>query len=315
MFALMLALAAAPPVLELPVACVIGETCLVQKLVDLDPSPARADYRCGLLTTDGHDGVDIRVRTMADLATPTKVIAAAAGIVLRSRDGEPDISVRERGDLGGRDAGNGLVIDHGNGWESQYSHLRNASLRVRPGDRVNAGDALGEIGLSGNSEYPHLHFSLRHNGHAVDPFTGGETPGSCSAQNAGNGLWSHRAAQALRYRPSAIIATGFAPAPPPRAVTARATLPTLSRTLPLILWADVIGAAPGDVESFEIRGPDGAIIVAKQTQLLKGGLSWFAFNGLKPPPAGWAAGRYTGRYTLSRAGAVIETRTTQGDIR
>ena len=314
MFALMLALAAAPPVLELPVACVIGETCLVQKLVDLDPSPARADYRCGLLTTDGHDGVDIRVRTMADMAG-TKVLAAAAGIVRRSRDGEPDISVRERGDLGGRDAGNGLVIDHGNGWESQYSHLRNASLRVRPGDRVEAGDVLGEIGLSGNSEFPHLHFSLRHNGRAIDPFSGGETPGSCSARSVGNGLWSRRAAQALRYTPSAVIATGLAPAPPPRAVTARATLPALSRTLPLILWADVIGAAPGDVESFEIRGPDAAIIVAKQTKLTQGGLSWFAYHGLKPPAAGWAAGRYTGRYTLSRAGKPIETRTTQSDIR
>ena len=46
------------PRLIVPMACDVGKTCLIQKLVDHDSGPGRRDHRCGTLTTDGHDGID-----------------------------------------------------------------------------------------------------------------------------------------------------------------------------------------------------------------------------------------------------------------
>jgi murein DD-endopeptidase MepM/ murein hydrolase activator NlpD len=56
--------------------------------------------------------------------------------------------------------GEGVVIDHGNGEYSSYSHLRPGSVTVKPGQAVKAGEAIGRLGSSGNSTEPHLHFQV-----------------------------------------------------------------------------------------------------------------------------------------------------------
>lgn len=65
-----------------------------------------------------------------------------------------------------------VVIDHGNEWETVYSQM--GSVKVKEGDRVEAGQPLGEVGepgIAGTGLGPHLHFELRHRGKAVDPET------------------------------------------------------------------------------------------------------------------------------------------------
>lgn len=297
---------AGAPRFVLPMACEIGKTCLVQKLVDHDSGPGRRDHRCGTLTTDGHDGIDIRLRTMRDMEQGYAVLAAAGGVVLRLRDGEPDVSIRDRGDANGRDAGNGVVIDHGNGWETQYSHLKRGSLAVRPGQQVAAGDRLGLVGMSGNSEFPHLHFSVRLRGKPIDPFTGAAVPGICDAAKNLSGLWTMQAARALAYTPTASVTMGLASRVPPRAVADRATPPSVEgANLPLLVWVDLIGAQDGDIQIFEIRGPDGMLLHSQTLPVSKGGLSWFAYSGKRAPASGWARGRYAARYVLKRDGVII----------
>ncbi|TDC55210.1 M23 family metallopeptidase [Actinomadura sp. KC345] len=56
--------------------------------------------------------------------------------------------------------GNSVVLDLGDGVYAVFAHLRRGSVRVKKGDRVKAGDVLGEVGNSGNSSEPHLHFHL-----------------------------------------------------------------------------------------------------------------------------------------------------------
>jgi murein DD-endopeptidase MepM/ murein hydrolase activator NlpD len=56
--------------------------------------------------------------------------------------------------------GNHVILDLGDGVYAVFAHLRRGSLRVAKGDRVQAGDLLGEVGNSGNSSEPHLHFHL-----------------------------------------------------------------------------------------------------------------------------------------------------------
>ncbi|MFN3721578.1 MAG: M23 family metallopeptidase [Paracoccaceae bacterium] len=158
--------------LQIPLDCTLNDTCHIQQYMDRDPGPGHTDFACGPLSYDGHSGTDFALPTLSAMQKGVTVLAAAAGIVKGVRNSMPDLSIRapDAPPLQGRDCGNGLVIDHGNGWETQYCHMANGSLLVKPDQPVAAGQPLGLVGLSGNTEFPHLHLSVRHNGNPVDPF-------------------------------------------------------------------------------------------------------------------------------------------------
>ena len=187
------AAAQSEPQFHLPVRCEVGRTCYVQNHVDIDPSPAARDFSCGSLTYDGHNGTDFRLPDMAAQRSGVDVLAAAPGRVLRVRANVPDQSVRltSREAVQGAECGNGLVIDHGAGWETQYCHMARSSIPVRPGHTVEAGQVLGRVGLSGLTEYPHLHFTVRQDGKVIDPFSFGAPAGSCGE---GGSLWAEAVA-------------------------------------------------------------------------------------------------------------------------
>ena len=93
-----------------------------------------------------------------------------AGIDVGNTHGQPVYAARTgvvvtAGPWGGY--GNAVVIDHGSGVSSVYAHL--AQVTVRPGTIVRALDLVGNIGSTGLSTGPHLHFEIRLNGTAVDP--------------------------------------------------------------------------------------------------------------------------------------------------
>lgn len=292
----------------LPVDCAMGRDCHVQNFFDHDPGPGRVDYACGRLSYDGHDGTDIRVADRPAMERGVPVVAAAPGTVIGVRDGMPDVDVRELDPaaIKGREAGNGVTIDHGGGWHSQYSHLRRGSVAVRPGERVEAGQRLGLIGHSGVAEFPHLEFVVRHNGKPVDPFVGEVAFPSCRDRR--EPLWSEAAQAALSYRPSGGLSAGFA-AGPAKEATARwgaygDRFPAAD-TPALVLWADVYGVLAGDEQRFRIEGPDGRELFAHGETIKDSKVSWFAFAGRKRPPEGWAPGAYRGTYTLIRDGQEI----------
>lgn len=93
-----------------------------------------------------------------------QVLAVADGRVADVKDGLPE----NAGDTPARPpplaletiAGNHLILDLGHGNFAVYAHLQPGSLRVKPGDRVRAGQVLALLGNSGNSDAPHLHFHL-----------------------------------------------------------------------------------------------------------------------------------------------------------
>ena len=60
-----------------------------------------------------------------------------------------------------------VIIDHGNGRETWYNHLKGALLDA--GGYVERGTPIGEVGSTGHSTGPHVHFELRLNGQRVDP--------------------------------------------------------------------------------------------------------------------------------------------------
>lgn len=71
----------------------------------------------------------------------------------------------------GRRGGHGrtIIIDHGNGFKTKYSHLR--KYFVKKGDVVHAGDIIAGMGSSGRSTGTHLHFEVRKNDKPVDPLS------------------------------------------------------------------------------------------------------------------------------------------------
>ncbi|MGH6930677.1 MAG: M23 family metallopeptidase, partial [Dongiaceae bacterium] len=172
---------AASPHFDLPVACPPDAGCVVRSFVDQDPGPEAKDWRCGRLTYDDHKGTDIRVPDGAAMARGVQVLAAAPGTVLRLRDGMDDVSIRITGAdaVKDREAGNSVVIGHGGAWETQYAHLRKDSIAVKPGDVVTAGQPIALIGLSGNTEFTHVHFEVRRGGTRIDPYTGAAMGEGC----------------------------------------------------------------------------------------------------------------------------------------
>ena len=252
---------AAAPVFELPVNCAVGHICHVQNYFDTDPAAGASDYTCGVLTYDGHNGIDIRVPNLVWMARGVTVIAAAAG---RVRDGVKDVNIKVAGAeaVRGRECANGVVIDHPGGWETQYCHMMEGSIVVAAGTEVHTGEPLGLIGLSGLTEFPHVHFQVRLRGTAIDPLTGAAAGATCG--EGGAPLFSAAAMQDLAYRPTGLLNAGFtAAAPTGRDVLAgEHQSPTLAaQSAELVFWVEVYGARDGDREHFRITAPDGRVLL------------------------------------------------------
>jgi murein DD-endopeptidase MepM/ murein hydrolase activator NlpD len=67
----------------------------------------------------------------------------------------------------GGDFGKHVLIDHGNGVRSLYGHLR--KIDVKAGQKVEKGDVIGQVGSTGRSTGPHLHYELLVQGKPVNP--------------------------------------------------------------------------------------------------------------------------------------------------
>lgn len=305
------AAAAGAPRLGLPVACDMSRNCFVQNYVDQDPGPGAQDYTCGPLTYDGHDGTDIRVRSESEFRSGVAVLAAADGVVRAVRDSMPDISFRDRAAaaLQGLEAGNGVVLDHGDGWRTQYSHLRRGSIAVTPGQRVAAGTPLGLVGLSGMTEFPHLHFSVRHRGVTLDPFTGRPPGSGCAAGNRDGALWDPAARDALAYRAGGLLAAGFATqAPTLEAALDGAYDAPPGRDAPaLVFWAAAWGLRAGDRETLRLTAPDGSVLAETSTEMPGDKAQWIRFAGHRLRQGAWPPGRYRGEYRVLRGPAAAPT--------
>lgn len=290
--------------LELPVACEMGVACFVQNHFDRDPGPGAKDYDCGNLTYDGHTGTDIRVRDYVAMERGVSVIAAAPGHVRRVRDGEPDVNMRVIGEAAvkGRESGNFVLIDHGGGWFTIYGHLKRGSILVRRGQEVLTGALLGLIGLSGKTEFPHVHFGVQVGRETVDPFVGRVEWTGCGV--GPEPLWSSAALAALAYRPTGVLAAGFADAKPEPEAARRGEYQTdrIARTAEaIVFWVDVFGIQKDDVTAAHIIGPDGKAIIRRSMRMPKHSALWFGPVGRKLTDAAWPRGKYRGEFRLIRA--------------
>jgi len=94
-----------------------------------------------------HEGVDFPAEV------GTRIVAAAAGVVIAA-ERHPEYGLM-------------IDIDHGNDLITRYAHA--SKLRVQPGAFVKRGQHIGEVGNTGRSTGPHLHFEVRIKGAAQNP--------------------------------------------------------------------------------------------------------------------------------------------------
>ncbi len=65
--------------------------------------------------------------------------------------------------------GNYVRIDHGNGYVTQYDHIRNNGTLVKEGEEVKDGQEIGQVGQTGSATGPHLHLIMKKDGVPIDP--------------------------------------------------------------------------------------------------------------------------------------------------
>ena len=104
----------------------------------IDPITGRSTF---------HTGVDI-------IATPGTPVMAAAGGVVSTVQFHPEY-------------GNIVDVDHDNGLTSRYAHLLKSSVKV--GDVVMKGQLIAQVGNTGRTTGPHLHFEVREKGVPLNP--------------------------------------------------------------------------------------------------------------------------------------------------
>lgn len=292
-----------------PIDCTLGRDCFIQQYMDHDPGPAAQDFTCNGLSYDTHSGTDFALPTRAAMQAGVAVIASAPGTVTALRDGMPDtgLTPETATEIDGRDCGNGVVIQHAGGWQTQYCHLKQGSVAVKQGQQVAVGDRLGLVGLSGNTEFPHVHLSLRRDGQAVDPFDpDGQI--TCGMPDPIT-LW----AEPIPYTPGALLDVGFATSIPAYDAIKddRAAATAIGRNDPaLVIWGYAFGGRQGDVMHITLTGPNGTITDHRDT-LERDQAQFFRAAGRKTPDDGWAPGLYRGQIALIRGDHTLDTRQIQ----
>ncbi len=308
------------PHLGLPLDCDPGRTCFIQHYVDIDTGAGVRDFHCGSATYDDHKGVDFRVLSAAAAKAGVPVIAAAPGIVKGVRDGMIDAFARETGKAGitDRECGNGMVIDHGGGWETQYCHLRQGSVLAKQGQRLKRGEKLGEVGWSGLADFAHLHLSVHKDGKVIDPFSGRGQEGSCARDGGDSGLWDAAVTRAFPYVNGQFLGSGLAEAVPSRAALEHDHLDFRQATATspmLVMFVRIANMRAGDQVRITVDGPQGFTIRGLEPPLPAARQVHVAAAGKARGAAPWPVGLYRGRGELIRDGAIIATTTLETDLK
>lgn len=157
-----------------PIDRKLHDGLFLMMLVDNNHSAGSAqEYMCGSqFVYDGHRGTDITTLNFKLMDQGVAVLAATDGVVSFTRHDQFDRNYWPPyiGDP------NGVVIQHADGSNTQYWHLRQNSISVEVGEFVHTGQVIAMIGSSGATPIPHLHFEVWDNSSGTlqfrDPFSG-----------------------------------------------------------------------------------------------------------------------------------------------
>ncbi len=303
----------------LPVDCSMGSDCYIRSYVDHSPKDGLSDYTCGTLSYNGNSGTDFAVRSYALYEKGVTVLAAAGGTVTASFDLLPDghAKTMRRKLIKKRKCGNMVVVDHGTGWKTTYCHLKQGSVKVNKGDEVITGQPLGQVGMSGNTEYPHLHMLVRKNSRYYDPFTARDKDAPCSVSPQRESLWESSVQKKLIYKPSGHIGAGFNDVQPDQnnVVTRIQAKETLSYGADgIYFWTSFYGVKSGDNVHVKLISPSGVVVARDKLFIQEALPRIYKYIGLENHGL-LEKGIYLGKTTLLRSGSVIAKHTEKVQVK
>jgi hypothetical protein len=156
-----------------PQGGLFGQDLYYANSVDLDPAAgATLDPWCTHRTYDTHSGVDVAVRSFREVKIGIPIFSVSDGTIAEVQDGMYDFRFGPTVST----VDNHLVVKSTDGRFFVYGHLRHG-LKWKRGDVVHAGQQLAWGASSGNSSWPHLHFTELVGDTPVDPFAGPCNPG------------------------------------------------------------------------------------------------------------------------------------------
>ena len=258
------------------------------------------DHQCGLKTYDGHQGTDFTLRNFAQMEEGVAVYAAETGIVTYLLDSLFD---RNKTAVAGG-LGNYVAIRHFNNFYTYYGHLKKGSLTVELGDTVMAGQKIAEVGSSGYSSDPHLHFEVWYDSlYYLDPFSGPcGNPGS---------LWLDSLSYIDEF---GLIDHDF--------INFEPTLDTLKERLPaqavfssadplVTFWMQGYGVFPGDISTVKWFDPAGNLWFQFDYEHLYEWWYYYFWAYTNTPPAD-KAGLWTVQYLVNNELKIVDTFTFTG---
>ena len=291
-------------VFALPVDCTIGEDCWVMNYVDIKPDDGlQTDPACLSRTYDGHKGTDIAILDEKTMRDGVNVLAPLDGTVTKIRDGEedrwPDETELEKTKAARKECGNAIMIDHGDNLQSIYCHLKKSSITVKPNQKVKQGEIIAQIGLSGMTEFPHLHFGITQDNKIIDPFTGQDNNGQCGKKI--KSLWDTDLE--ISYQPFTIQNLGFSNDLPDLNFIEKDGEPLgeIKQNSDLLaFWVTFFGVREGDKITLEIKDPNGKVFARREIIQDKTRARQFYYTGLKTSRNPLREGAYTGEARIER---------------
>jgi murein DD-endopeptidase MepM/ murein hydrolase activator NlpD len=160
----------AQSIFTLPIEGKYNEDWFIVNHVDEDTTNGFIDAFCGTKSYNGHYGTDFVIRNFNHMDAGVNILAPANGQVFVTKDGLFD---RNKKSVIANGFGNYIGIKHtinGQNYYTYYAHLKKGSLKVDSGDMVTQGQVLAQVGSSGNSEDPHLHFEVYNDTIVLDPW-------------------------------------------------------------------------------------------------------------------------------------------------
>lgn len=307
--------------LSLPIECDLSADCAIANYVDIKPGELVQNYLGRRRSYNGHRGIDFSIGDTWVMKRGVNVLAAKRGVVVGVRNYVEDININDLRkmynlsvedippEIRSKRCGNGIRIDHGHGWFTQYCHLKKGSVLVHKGDTVERGQQLGEVGLSGQTEFPHLHFQVEYvdpdtqKRIFIDPFTGISTTGKRFVRQP---LWEEEVIEEAVYEPQ-VVNFGFSS----QVVTENhnerifsgllARHPVISATAgTLQFFAQIFGIERGDRVSMKIYDPPGRILSSSSTVKSEANVVYTAHTGKQRGQNEWKSGTYAGEIEIIR---------------
>ena len=291
--------------LGLPIQCQINTNCWIMNYVDFNHDDGqKTDPNCNKRTYDTHKGTDFALLDEQAMIKGVPVLSTMDGIVVRFRDGEPD-NWKTDDDIEQikqqrKECGNAILIDNLDGNKSIYCHLRQNSINVKQGQRVKRGDKIGLVGMSGMTQFPHLHYGLIQNNQVVDPFTGKNASQKCGLESP-KPLWDEDLM--LTYSPVTIKALGFTNNVPSLDSLGKNASSIDKLTLQdnkIVFWSILLGVRVDDQITLTITDPNNKVFSEQNITQDKDRARQLYFIGKNLKTTKLIEGAYTGKITITR---------------